>query len=350
MDTAEAWALFCSENPPHKQPYSYTKPISKAMDQVPEPGPLYISTRTKIAFLTSTVVLENAFWSIPITSHSIPSEGVIKKQMKFNSTSPEQLKSLQENLPTDTHVVEHVIKHIDSVEGRIGYTDVRKVSIGVCNKDITSYRCKKRGAFYNCFSVILRVHVDGVFKEMHIKVFNTGKLEVPGVQSMAVFNRTLDLLCDIMNRASPASPISWSPEKTQTVLINSNFTVGFLIDRERLHARLHTHYKINSNYDACSYPGIQCKFYFRPGAKVQTGQQPEEDEPDTVKMSFMVFRTGSVLIVGRCTEDILRSIYSCLCDILEAEYPYINKGVTSPVKKQPKKKQPRLKTLVIPAP
>ena len=348
MDTAAAWALFCGEEPLHPQHYSRAKPANTVPLNVPEPGPLYISTRTKIAFLTTAIVLENAFWGIPITPHSIPAEGVIKKQMKFNSSSPEELKSLQSNLPTDTYVVEHVIKHIDPVEERIGYSDVRKVSIGVCNKDITSYRCKKRGAFYNCFSVILRVCIEGAFKEMHIKVFNTGKLEVPGVQSMAVFNRTLDLLCDIMSSAAAASPVRWCPGKTETVLVNSNFTVGFLIDRERLHARLRTHYKINSNYDACSYPGIQCKFYFRPGAAVQTGQQPREDESGTVKMSFMIFRTGSVLIVGRCTEDILRSIYSCLCSILEAEFPHINKGLTVPTKKALKKKQPRLKTLIFP--
>ena len=348
MDTAAAWALFCGEEPAYPQSYSYAKPAGKILTRAPEPGPLYISTRTKIAFLTTPVVLENAFWSMPITPHSIPAEGVIKKQMKFNSSSPEQLEALQRNLPTDTYVVEHVIKHIDPVEERIGYADVRKVSIGVCNKDITSYRCKKRGAFYNCFSVILRVCIEGVFKEMHIKVFNTGKLEVPGVQSMTVFNRTLDLLCDIMTRAIPASPVRWCPEKTETVLINSNFTVGFLIDRERLHARLRTHYKINSNYDACSYPGIQCKFYFRPEAAVQTGQQPREDEAGTVKMSFMVFRTGSVLIVGRCTEYVLHGIYSCLCSILEAEFSHINKGVKPPVERPQKKKQPRHKTLVFP--
>ena len=184
---------------------------------------------------------------------------------------------------------------------------------------------------------------------MHIKVFNTGKLEVPGVQDVEVFSRALSLLCDVVSTAQPHATIRWLPERTQTVLINSNFTVGFLIDRERLHERLRVRYKINSNFDPCSYPGIQCKFYYRKGAVVQTGQQPREDELGTVKMSFMIFRTGSVLIVGRCTEDILHSIYSFLCEILSCEYQYINKGLT-PIRKAPKikRKQARFKTLTIP--
>ena len=349
MDTAAAWAIFCGEEPDNRALDASCADRAGADDSAPDPGELYISTRTKIAFLTSTVVLKDTFWGIPITPHSTPSEGVIKKQMKFSCSSPQELEQLRAHLPTDTYVVEHVIKHIEPVQGRIGYSDVRKVSVGVCNKDVTSYRCKRRGAFYNCFSVIVRVKLHGGFKEMHIKVFNTGKLEVPGVQNLQVFNRALNLLCEIISDTRPKPAIRWLPEKTETVLINSNFTVGFLIDRERLHERLRGHYKINCNFDPCSYPGIQCKFYYRSGSVTQTGQQPREDELDIVKMSFMIFRTGSILIVGRCTEDILHSIYSFLCDMLSCEYQYINKGLT-PVKKhpKPKRKQARFKTITIP--
>ena len=349
METAAAWALFCGQKPlTGTAPLEVRQP-NVARDDVPVPGALYISTRTKIAFLTSPVALEDTFWAIPITPHSVPVAGVIKKQMKFNCASAEELGRLRSNIPTDTYVVEHVIKHIEPVQGRIGYCDVRKIGIGVCNKDVTSYRCKKKGAFYNCFSVILRVEFEGSLKEMHIKVFNTGKLEVPGVQNVDVFNRTLDMLCAIISKARPNDAVGWLPEKTQTVLINSNFTVGFLIDRERLHERLRVRYKINSNYDPCSYPGIQCKYYHRAGKTTQTGQQPSADEPGTVKMSFMIFRTGSVLIVGRCTEDILYSIYSFICSMMRDEFNYISKGLianTKPIK--PKTKQRRFKTVMVP--
>ena len=47
-------------------------------------------------------------------------------------------------------------------------------------KDILSYRGKKRGAFYNCFVIILRIKIDNAFQEIHVKIFNTGKMEIPG--------------------------------------------------------------------------------------------------------------------------------------------------------------------------
>ena len=44
-------------------------------------------------------------------------------------------------------------------------------------------------------------------------------------------------------------------------------------------------------------------------------------------MSFMIFRTGSVLIVGKCNEDILHEIYNFLKNMLEEEFHNVNSGV-----------------------
>ena len=38
------------------------------------------------------------------------------------------------------------------------------------------------------------------------------------------------------------------------------------------------------------------------------------------EVSFMIFRTGSILIVGNCTEYIVNIIYKCLIKILKDEY------------------------------
>jgi len=44
------------------------------------------------------------------------------------------------------------------------------------------------------------------------------------------------------------------------------------------------------------------------------------------KVSFMVFRTGSVLIVGKCSEAILHNIYELLCSIFVSEYDRIHEN------------------------
>ena len=61
--------------------------------------------------------------------------------------------------------------------------DGEEVFIGLCKKDFINQRKLEKGAFYNCFVIILRVKINYVFNEYHIKVFNTGKLELPGIKN-----------------------------------------------------------------------------------------------------------------------------------------------------------------------
>lgn len=348
LELDEAWENFCDGDYQHKTSKSINTITS---EETPKSSDIYISTKTKISYLNQAIDLNNVFWKIPIIPYHIPEIGVIKKQMKFNSSSQEELDDIRTKLPKDVYTDEHIISRIVKPEGRIKFKDVRKVSIGLCKKDITSYRCKKKQAFYNCFALILRIKYKGSFKEIHVKVFNTGKLEIPGIQTDVVLWTTLDLLTSIMYPiVISKTPISWLKNKSETVLINSNFTCGYFVNREKLYNRLKFHYKINSAYDPCSYPGIQCEFHYNK-ANIngpQDGQQPTGDEKKNyVKISFMIFRTGSVLIVGKCTEPMLNNIYAFLKDLLEKEYKIVGGKLITDKKDKKKKKKIRKKTIII---
>ena len=47
----------------------------------PKPSNIYISTKTKIAYLNTPIELKDIFWNIPVISYATPRVGVIKKQM-----------------------------------------------------------------------------------------------------------------------------------------------------------------------------------------------------------------------------------------------------------------------------
>ena len=59
--------------------------------ETPKASNIYISTKTKIAYLDIPIQLKDVFWSIPVIPYARPSNGVIKKQMKFNSSTIEEL-------------------------------------------------------------------------------------------------------------------------------------------------------------------------------------------------------------------------------------------------------------------
>jgi hypothetical protein len=322
----------------------------------PKSTQIYISTKTKIAYLNHPIELKNVFWNIPIIPYAKPSNGIIKKQMKFNSILPEELKFIQDKLKQEQYFEEHIITHIDNPSGRIKFKDIRKISIGISKKDIMSYRCKKKSAFYNCFVLILRMKVNTIYKEFHIKVFNTGKLEIPGVQSEIHFNMILE---QILLTLQPyvEEKLDYKENSEETVLINSNFNCGFYINREILYDTLKMKYNIQAIYDPCSYPGIQCKFYYNPDIGIQNGCQISEDNKHLYKnikeVSFMIFRTGSVLIVGKCDENILMQIYEFLKIILSNEFNSIcqkninNEFEPTVICIKDKKKKIRRKNIVI---
>jgi TATA-box binding protein (TBP) (component of TFIID and TFIIIB) len=319
--------------------------------ELPKATDIYISTKTKIAYLNKPLDLKTLFWSIPVIQYALPRDGIIKKQMKFNSFQAEELQYIQDKLQSELFYDEHVITHIDNPDGRIKFKDTRKISIGISKKDILSYRCKKKSAFYNCFVLILRLKVDCTFKEFHVKVFNTGKLEIPGVQSEDVFIIILQQILGIL-QSYTEEPLYYKENSTENVLINSNFNCGFYINRETLYDILKMKYNIQAIYDPCSYPGIQCKFYYNPDIGIQSGSQISEENRHLYKnikeVSFMIFRTGSVLIVGRCDEDVLRIIYEFLKNILLTEYKNINqKNIKVDEYVKDKKKKVRRKNIYV---
>jgi hypothetical protein len=353
-DLEEAWTHFCDGDYNNE-----TSAINNEVISTPKCSELYISTKTKISYLNTEVNLSDVFWKIPVIQYHMPVEGIIKKQMKFNSLTPDELSHVtkqveHERTNTVNHIDEYIIHQNYVPNSRNAFKDVRKISIGLSKKDITSYKCKKKSAFYNCFVTILRLKHGDIFKEHSVKVFNTGKMQIPGIQTDDTLNKILDLLMLILTPiCNTTVPINYFKDKHQTVLINSNFNCGYYIDRDKLYNTLKFTYNINSAYDPCSYPGIQCEFYYLLNSNLeQTGKQPTNYEDNVIKVSFMIFRTGSVLIVGKCPETVLKEIYLFIKKLLAVEFinicsNYNNSIITPSIETNNIKRKIRKKTIIM---
>lgn len=287
---------------------------------------LYISTKTKITFLDDVVDL-TMFWDIPVLPYTKMKEGIIKKQMKFTCETKEEYDKLTEKQKGIKCLNITVIKHIDNPDAHIKFKYVCKLNVGICKKDILCYKKKEKGAFYNCMVLIMRIFHKNEYKEVNVKIFNTGRLSFPGMVDNSLMEKSLINLCEIFDKCGYKT--TYNKNKIDTVLINSNFNCGFFLNRDILYNILKFEYGFNVNYDPCSYPGIQCKYK-------ETG----------CDVSFMIFRTGSVLIVGKCEEDVLYKIYNKIKTILLDEYEKIYTK-TPPQETNKKTKKKKLKKKVI---
>ena len=348
----DEWDSYCdnedsflknNKNQEEKQQY-YNKDTEDRVENINDVSPvnippscseLYISTTTIISYLNTTINIFNVFWELPVIPYSCPKEGIVKKHMKFISKSKEELNILLKKKELYEYTEDTILKknnNCDDDANNLNYKDIRKISIGICKKDITSYRCKKKSAFMNCFVLILRIKPDDEddYKEIHVKVFNTGKLEIPGIKSNKNLIHILTLLVSLL-KPYVSDNLDFMEEKNETVLINSNFNCGYFINRDKMYEILKYKYNINSVYDPCSYPGIQSEAYYNHELKMQDYNKDNKKNKDTkelsyYKISFMIFRTGSVLIVGRCCKEILYDLYKFICNILKNEYLEVKSG------------------------
>jgi hypothetical protein len=319
---------------------------------LPDYDELYISTKTKVLFLNQEIDIHNIFWKIPIIEYWLPTNGVVKKQIKIVSKTPEEYEEYKIKLENIGYFKEHIIKQVDSTKGkRIKYKDERKITVGISKKDIMNCRGKVKNAFYNCFAIIVRFKYKDMFREIHVKVFNTGKLEIPGILNPEYLETIKRMVLEIVQPFVETKLDFLETDTEENVLINSNFNCGFYINRDKLYHILKSEkYKIESAYDPCSYPGVKCKYYFNNSLEfdkdLQNGQIMLEDRKMKMselndyskytEISFMIFRTGSCLIVGNCTERILRFVFDFIKKILEDEYNNIivkNETVACKIKK-----------------
>lgn len=324
---------------------------SVEVDIPPEATDIYISTKTEIAFLNITEIdLGESFWKIPVINYDIHQDGIIKKQMKFISNTKEEFDILKENLKLyeNNYIEELQISKMKAEIGDKKFKDVRKISIGISKKDMLTNRTKKKGAFYNCFVIILRIVENGRFKEYHIKIFNTGKIELPGIQKSS----SMDLIKESLRKhlfpvLSNTEEIYFTERKLkevnndQSILINSNFDCNFYLDRQKLSNILKLEYGLNTIYDPCTYPGVRCYFYYNK--EITDGRQ---QSPNDKTISFMIFRTGSVLIVGKCSEYELRKIYCFIKELLKREFSKIYSKTFIQKKKTVTEKRTKKKIMV----
>ena len=306
---------------------------------------LYISTQTKVLFLNQDIDTHHVFWQLPITEYWKQEECIVKKQMKIVSKSKEEFEEYQQKLVNIPYYIENVINQIDNPTAiRIKFKDERKITIGISKKDIMNCRGKVKHAFYNCFAVIFRfMDMDKkeetpCFREIHVKIFNTGKLEIPGVLNTRILTKVKQMILQYIGPYTK-EPLEFKEGATNqhNVLINSNFNCGYFINREKLYEILKIKYEMETAFDPCSYPGIKCKFYFNHeygfDTNTQKGQIQLSDRgmkmnelianKKYTEISFMIFRTGSCLIVGNCDELVLRFIYDFIKRILYEEYAEI---------------------------
>lgn len=368
--------------------------------------PLIISTKSNNAKLngqSGDMDVWSMFWALKVIPYITREEGVIKKQIKVQCRSRRELDDLNERLRTisshsitkeqGTNTYEHDkvcfspgCHHAPDSSSSSCYSPVcrrrsglpfnyiAKLCVGVSSKDIRAHRVKEKNAFFNSFTMVLRVRYQSSFKEIVIKVFNKNVLSLPGMLDDELLTNSLGLIDRVLGSASlivhPDRPrLAHIPGSISDVMVNSNFWCGFGLDRDKVVTLMREQCKLETSYDPSNYPGVICRFYEARGEKVgmalpgvcpcakscstirigdkrKATKNKGSESPDAcVKLTFMLFRTGSVLIVGRCDRLHLQKVHNHIACLLISNRASIENGPGE--KPTPKKTEKKLRRRTI---
>lgn len=361
------------------------RPITKEIPPCPviQEKDLHFSTRTQSMRVNCSLDIEHIFWNLPVIDYWKPEEGIVKKEMKQiieSKEAYEQYEQRKARLFEENPKIlfrEKVSKHIDNPHARKKkFKDVRKVSIGVIKRDIINAKKRDKNAFSNCFVLYLRFFHEGAYCENHVKVFNTGEMEIPGVHDYYVLETKIQSLLrrffTPLILSSPIKKLTASEMETQNintnidpqppkelhfemnshlesknVLINSDFNCGFYLDRKKVCQVVKGEKYGLDAFIVGDYPGVKCKFYFKNHLPFdyaqQNGKLDVEDHTLSMKalskspkytiVTFTLFRTGTCLISGSCSEKMIWFVFHFVCRLLREEYLVIRSCYEDPVVK-----------------
>lgn len=180
---------------------------------------------------------------------------------------------------------------------------------------------KKKKTFYNQVTI----HVIHNEKIMNVKVFNNGRVQITGLkkedQSIEVMEKLLNYFKDLNLLKEDTEMID-----NKIVLINSDFDMGYEINRDQLHRKI-VESNIYSSYEPCIYPGVNIKFFINQNNyedgicncyNICNGKGCGCGDGDCKKVTIAVFKSGKVIITGGQNRDQIERSYNFITTFINS--------------------------------
>jgi len=203
--------------------------------------------------------------------------------------------------------------------------------IGYSKRDLFSKRGVSDKTFFNQSTIVLRKAINPEatdFKEVNIKLFGNGGIQMTGIPAEDFAQETLIWLIEELKKVQP-TVFKEKPElqKFKVQLINSDYQVAYPINRNALHTILSQKYKLFSTFESTIYQGVNTKYYYNEKSerkngicwceKACSGQGDGKELGNCKRITIAIFQTGSVIITGARNHAQLDEAYDFINDILK---------------------------------
>lgn len=196
---------------------------------------------------------------------------------------------------------------------------------GTCFKDIMLKPKTSKTSFFNQATIVIRRETSPLsWKEINIKLFRNGGVQVTGVRSMEMSSDAVRWLISHVQATCTNPPIFESTpvvQKEQIQLVNTDFSIGAKVRRDVLHKILTEKYRLNSSYESAIYQGVKTKYFYNaqrpegsppgicPCTKLCKGTGDGTKINECKKITISPFQTGQVIITGARTMEQIQEGY-----------------------------------------
>ena len=334
-------------------------------------GNLQLSTKSNVLKLnTDTVPYMELFWKTPVMPYMLAKEGIVRKEIMIALPTPERAEEYFQRRNRYLHnykdqiVSERILplnRGSSSINNQAttilfsndaesthipyrGPQDTRSLHVGICQKEIECKKREERKAFPNCFVFYLRWSRNGgkTFEESHIKIFSTGKIDMPGINCPRQLHHIKELIqklvfplpmleaIHLIDSPLRDSNTFWQTfDDAKVVLVNAEFQCNFRIQLQKLRDLLFTNYKLKSELKN-ETPGLKCSLFVRRNLSLNNVQQtfivdPEDEfaakrslsvKTKYFKITYTFFQSGEVLVSGACPEEIIEFTFAFMKNVL----------------------------------
>ena len=203
--------------------------------------------------------------------------------------------------------------------------------VGAGARDILTKKKAAKKTFFNQSTLVVRkrrLEDSSQFKEVNIKLFANGGIQMTGITGLDFARITLEWLLPILSRLPQA--ISEQPlfiKQLKIQLINSDYHVNANIHRDNLHQIMSGQYSMYSSLEKLIHQGVNIKYYYntsrlvgRPGIcnceKPCPGQGEGDAPGQCKKITILAFQTGDIIVTGARKKEQLDEAYDFMNQIL----------------------------------
>ncbi len=177
----------------------------------------------------------------------------------------------------------------------------------------------KKKSFYNQATI----HVVHDKKIMNVKLFNNGKIQITGLKEIDQGPILIQTLIEYLQDLSILDYDTFLMNH-KLVLINSDFDIGYEINREVLHKEI-IDMGIYSSYEPCIYPGVNIKYFMNTNnfdgicncLEMCNGKGRADGDGDCKKVTIAVFKSGKIIITGGQTTEQLETAYRFIKNFID---------------------------------